>query len=117
MNEAVSGLQKVQAIVDEWISRTDCGYFSPLTNMAVLAEETGEVARVLASTDGDRRAKPADVLNLADELADVLWVVAAIANQHGIDLGTAFADNITKKTTRDRERFHIKTTPDSKQQA
>ncbi len=102
---ACAGLAAAQAIVDDWIGRYGKGYFSPLTNMAVLAEETGEVARVLARTDGDQRAKAGERLDLADELADVVWVVCAIANQHGIDLGEAFSNNIAKKSVRDKERF------------
>lgn len=96
---------RFQAIVDGWIRSTAAGYFSPLTNMAVLTEEVGEVARAIARTDGDQRPKPGDNLNLADELADVIWVVAAIANQHGIDLEDAIANNLRKKNVRDCERF------------
>lgn len=102
---AAEGLRALQAAVDAWIAGTGAGYFSPLTNMAVLAEEVGEVARVLARTDGDQRAKGDEHLDLADELADVVWVVCAIANQHDIDLGKAFANNIAKKSVRDKERF------------
>ena len=90
----------------QWIQAYGVRYFSPLTNMAVLAEETGEVARVMARLYGDQSAKEGETLNLADELADVLWVVMAIANQTGTDLADAFARNLSKKTDRDRDR-HI----------
>ena len=97
----ISGLQKA---VDRYITTTGVRYFSPLTNMAVLAEETGEVARVMARVYGDQSTKSGETLNLADELADVMWVVAAIANQTGIDLTEAIERNIVKKTTRDATR-------------
>ena len=96
----------VQQMVDGWIRTHGVRYFSPLTNMAILAEETGEVARVIARLDGDQSAKPGETLDLADELADVLWVVAAIANQHGISLQEAMMNNLRKKTIRDKDR-HI----------
>lgn len=97
-------LRGAQAAVDNWIRTVGVRYFSPLTNMAILAEETGEVARVLARTDGEQSAKPGEKLDLADELADLLWVTIAIANQHGIDLADAFANNLNKKNVRDCER-------------
>lgn len=97
-------LREAQQAVDKWIRSVGVRYFSPLTNMAILAEETGEVARVIARTDGDQSAKPGERLNLTDELADVLWVTIAIANQHGIDLTEAFANNLAKKNVRDSER-------------
>lgn len=98
-------IAEAQQAVDKWISDIGNGYFSPLTNMAILAEETGEVARAMARIYGDQKAKEGDNLNLADELADVLWVTFAIANQTGIDLAKAFADNLRKKTERDKQRF------------
>lgn len=98
-------LREAQAAVDRWISTIGHGYFSPLTNMAVLTEETGEVARIMARRYGDQRAKEGDDRCLADELADVLWVTLAIANQTGVDLTDAFRRNIEKKTLRDKERF------------
>lgn len=97
-------LRQVQQMVDEWITTVGVRYFSPLTNMAVLTEETGEVARVMARLYGEQSAKPGDNLNLADELADLLWVTVAIANQTGVDLTEALARNIEKKTLRDAER-------------
>ena len=98
-------LAEVQEIVDGWIRTTGHGYFSELTNAVILAEETGEVARVMARLYGDQKAKPGDKLALADELADLLWVLAAIANQTGVNLTEAFEANLRKKNTRDRNRF------------
>lgn len=98
-------IASAQAAVDGWINRIGGGYFSPLTNMAILAEECGEVARVIARTAGDQKAKPGEKLDLADELADLVWVAMALANQHGIDLAEAFERNLQKKTLRDSDRF------------
>lgn len=100
------GLRQAQEMVDGWIRRYGVRYFSPLTNMAVLTEEVGEVARVMARRYGDQSFKPGESDTLADELADVLWVVMAIANQTGTDLSDALRRNIDKKTTRDSRR-HI----------
>lgn len=97
-------LAHAQEVVHQWITSTGVRYFSPLTNMAVLAEEVGEVARVIARTDGEQSPKPGENLNLADELADVLWVLCAIANQHRIDLTQAFQRNLDKKNNRDQNR-------------
>jgi len=101
------GLREAQAAVDKWITTVGVRYFSPLTNMAILAEETGEVARVIARCDGEQSSKPGEHLDLADELADLLWVTMAIANQHGIDLAEAFTNNIAKKSVRDNERHRL----------
>ncbi|MDE7473660.1 MAG: nucleotide pyrophosphohydrolase [Muribaculaceae bacterium] len=98
-------ISELQKTVDQWITGTGGGYFSPLTNTAVLAEETGEVARIMARRYGDQVAKPGDKSDLADELADVIWVVTAIANQTGIDLTDALNKNIDKKNRRDSHRF------------
>lgn len=98
-------LADVQRIVDTWITTTGKGYFSELTNAVILAEETGEVARVMARTYGDQKAKPGDKSYLADELADLLWVLTAIANQTGVNLTEAFAANLAKKNIRDANRF------------
>lgn len=98
-------IKEAQSMVDKWISTVGGGYFSPLTNMAVLAEETGEVARIMARRYGDQVPKPGDKANLADELADTMWVLMAIANQTGVDLTEAFVRNIAKKSARDAERF------------
>ena len=98
-------IEEAQHKVDEWIKTYGVRYFSPLTNMAILAEEVGEVARVMARTYGDQSCKPSDECkNLADELADVMWVLMCIANQTGVNLTDAFAKNIEKKTTRDCQR-------------
>ena len=99
-------IQEAQARVDAWIKKYGVRYFSELTNMAVLTEEVGEVARVIARRYGDQSSKPGDDLDLADELADVLWVVMCLANQTGIDLDAALERNFAKKTNRDKER-HI----------
>ena len=99
-------IQDAQALVDAWIKKYGVRYFSELTNMAVLTEEVGEVARVIARRYGDQSSKPGDDLDLADELADVLWVVMCLANQTGIDLDAALERNFAKKTNRDKER-HI----------
>lgn len=97
-------LRSVQTIVDEWINTVGVRYFSPLTNMAILAEETGEVARIMARLYGEQSTKDGENLNLADELADLLWVLVAIANQTGVDLSAAFEENLKKKTMRDGMR-------------
>ena len=98
-------IEEAQHKVDEWIKTYGVRYFSPLTNMAILTEEVGEVARVMARTYGDQSCKPSDECkNLADELADVMWVLMCIANQTGVDLTYAFAKNIEKKTARDSQR-------------
>lgn len=97
-------IESAQKFVDEWIQTIGVRYFSPLTNMAILTEEVGEVARIMARQYGDQSTKNGENLNLADELADVLWVLLAIANQTGINLGEAFASNIAKKNARDSKR-------------
>ena len=98
-------IEEAQHKVDEWIKTYGVRYFSPLTNMAILTEEVGEVARVMARTYGDQSCKPSDECkNLADELADVMWVLMCIANQTGVKLTDAFAKNIEKKTARDCQR-------------
>lgn len=106
-------LRQLQAAVDEWITTVGVKYFSPLTNMAILAEETGEVARIMARKYGDQVAKPGDMGDLSDELADLLWVLTAIANQTGVDLTEAFRRNIEKKTARDTGRFNGQLTMDN----
>ena len=97
-------LRQLQQTVDEWISTIGVRYFDPMTNTAILAEETGEVARVMARLYGEQSAKPGEKLDLADELADVLWVTLCIANQTGIDLDAALERNFDKKTQRDSHR-------------
>ena len=98
-------LSDAQRLVDEWIQTYGVRYFSPLTNMAILTEEVGEVARLMARLYGDQSFKKSDEgKTLDDELADVLWVLLCIANQTGVDLHTALMKNIEKKTQRDRDR-------------
>ncbi len=103
-------LEEMQKAVDRWIKTIGGGYFSELTNMVILTEETGELARVMARTYGDQIAKPGDLTdpraNLREEMADVLWVLTCLANQTGIDLEEAFAETLRKKTDRDRNRFN-----------
>ncbi|MDR1718539.1 MAG: nucleotide pyrophosphohydrolase [Dysgonamonadaceae bacterium] len=98
-------LKDTQKLVDEWIKTYGVRYFSELTNMAVLTEEVGELARVIARTYGDQSFKKEDLSHsLADEMADVLWVLLCLANQTGVDLTDAFLANIHKKTQRDNVR-------------
>lgn len=98
---------ELQKIVDEWIQTHGVRYFNELTNMAILTEEVGEVARIIARKYGEQSFKDTDNNgNLADELADVLWVVSCLANQTGINLTEAMHNNIIKKSTRDFERHH-----------
>jgi NTP pyrophosphatase (non-canonical NTP hydrolase) len=99
-------IKQFQKTVDQWISNTDVGYFDILTNTTILMEEVGELARVVSRQYGMQRAKESENLNLADELADILWVVAAIANDKNIDLTSAIEKNIVKKTKRDINRFN-----------
>lgn len=97
-------LRQAQQQVDEWIRTIGVRYFGELTNMAILTEEVGELARLMARKYGDQSFKPGEKDNLADEMADVLWVLICLANQTGVDLTQAFADNIAKKTQRDADR-------------
>ncbi len=98
-------IQEAQQQVDAWIKTYGVRYFSELTNMAILTEEVGELARVMARTYGDQSFKKSDLSkNLADEMADVLWVLICLANQTGIDLEEALKKNIEKKTLRDAQR-------------
>ena len=100
-------IRDVQRRVDEWIKTYGVRYFSELTNMAILTEEVGEVARIMARKYGDQSFKESDAKHdLADEMADVLWVLVCLANQTGVDLTEAFERNLKKKTERDNER-HI----------
>ncbi|MFO0323005.1 MAG: nucleotide pyrophosphohydrolase [Bacteroidota bacterium] len=98
-------LKQKQNIVDDWIKKYGVKYFSELTNTAILMEEVGEVARIMARRYGEQSEKESDKLvKLEDELADVLFVLICIANQTGIDLEKAFDDNMLKKTKRDFNR-------------
>jgi NTP pyrophosphatase (non-canonical NTP hydrolase) len=95
----------LQRVADEWIRAHGVRYFDPLTNMAILAEEVGEVARIMARRFGEQSEKPADKdRDLGEELADVLFVVLCLANQTGTDLQAAFARKMTVRTERDRQR-------------
>lgn len=98
-------LQEAQQLIDEWIRTHGVRYFSELTNMAILTEEVGEVARIIARTYGEQSFKESDrKAELADELADVLWVLLCLANQTGVDMEEALKRNIEKKTKRDATR-------------
>lgn len=98
-------IQEAQEMVDQWIKTTGVRYFSELTNMTILTEEVGELARIMARAYGDQSFKSSDLKhNLADEMADVLWVLLCMANQTGVNLTEAFQKNIEKKTQRDAER-------------
>lgn len=100
-------LEQAQQNVDQWIKTNGVRYFNELTNMAMLTEEVGEVARVIARRYGEQSEKDTDKdKDLADELADVLWVLICLANQTGINLTTAFSKNLEKKTLRDKNRHH-----------
>lgn len=99
-------LKETQEEVDRWIKTYGVRYFSELTNMAILTEEVGELARVMARTYGDQSFKAGEKSNLGDEMADVLWVLLCLANQTGIDLEVEFRKNLEKKTARDKTR-HI----------
>ena len=101
----VMTINEAQQQVDGWIKTVGVRYFSELTNMTILTEEVGELARIMARTYGDQSFKRTDLnKNLADEMADVLWVLICLANQTGVNLTEAFQKNIEKKTKRDAER-------------
>lgn len=98
-------LAEMQEIVDEWIKTVGVRYFNELTNMAVLTEEVGEVARIIARKYGEQSFKDSDLeKDLGDEIADVLWVLVCLANQTGVDLTDAFKRNLQKKSSRDKSR-------------
>ncbi len=98
-------IQEAQQRVDHWIKTVGVRYFNELTNMAILTEEVGEVARIIARRYGEQSSKPSDEgRDLGDELADVMWVVMCLANQTGVDLDEALKRNIAKKTQRDATR-------------
>lgn len=99
-------IQQAQQLVDEWIHKYGVRYFSELTNMTVLMEEVGELAKVMARKYGDQSFKPGESDNLSDEMADIMWVLLCLANQTGVNLTEAFKKNLEKKTKRDKER-HI----------
>jgi len=98
-------LEQAQLEVDQWIKTTGIRYFNELTNTAILMEEVGEVARIMSRKYGEQSFKKSDeAVNLADEMADVLFVLICLANQTGIDLNDAFIKNLEKKTIRDADR-------------
>ena len=98
-------IKEAQEVVDQWINTTGIRYFNELTNMAILSEEVGEVARIIARQYGEQSSKKTDEeKDLGDELADVMFVVICLANQTGIDLTAALEKNIEKKTKRDTDR-------------
>jgi NTP pyrophosphatase (non-canonical NTP hydrolase) len=100
-------IEEAQKEVDNWIRTYGVRYFNELTNMAMLTEEVGEVARIIARRYGEQSEKESDKQkDLGDEMADVLWVLMCLANQTGVDLTEAFRKNLEKKTQRDRDR-HI----------
>lgn len=98
-------LRQAQEQIHAWITTVGVRYFNELTNLAILTEEVGELARVVARRYGEQSEKPSDEgRDLGDEMADVLWVLLALANQTGVDLTQALAHNVAKKTSRDRDR-------------
>jgi NTP pyrophosphatase (non-canonical NTP hydrolase) len=98
-------IEEAQAQVDQWIKTYGVRYFAEMTNMAILTEEVGELARVMVRTYGEQSFKKSDLqANLADEMADVLWVLICLANQTGVNLTEAFEKNMLKKTQRDSTR-------------
>jgi len=100
-------LQEAQAEVDQWIKKHGVRYFSELTNMAMLTEEVGEVARIMARRYGEQSEKKSDKkIKLANEMADVLFVLICLANQTGVDLTQALQENLKKKSKRDGKRHH-----------
>ena len=98
-------IKAAQTLVDNWIQEYGVRYFNELTNMAILSEEVGEVARIIARKYGEQSFKKSDEnVDLGDEMADVLWVLICLANQTGVDLEAAFRRNMEKKTKRDKDR-------------
>lgn len=97
-------IQELQTQIDQWIQDYGVRYFSELTNLGILMEEVGEVARIMTRQYGEQSFKASDAQNLADELADVLFVLTCIANQTGINLTQAMHRNLEKKTSRDKDR-------------
>ena len=97
-------IREAQKMVDDWIKTYGVRYFSELTNMAVLTEEVGELARIMARKYGDQSFKEGEKQDLGDEMADVLWVLMCLANQTGVDLTEALKKNLEKKTSREKKR-------------
>ena len=101
---SIMTIKEAQEAVDQWIKEYGVRYFNELTNMAILTEEVGELARIMSRKDGEQSFKPGEPTNPADEMADVLWVLLCLANQTGVDLTEALERNIQKKTKRDKTR-------------
>lgn len=100
-------LEEAQKQVDDWIHAHGVRYFNELTNMTILTEEVGEVARIMARRYGEQSEKESDkTKDLGDEMADVLWVLICLANQTGVNLTEVFRKNLEKKTLRDKDRHH-----------
>jgi NTP pyrophosphatase (non-canonical NTP hydrolase) len=100
-------IKEAQEIVDQWIKKYGVRYFNELTNMALLTEEVGEVARIISRRFGEQSEKESDKnKDLGEEMADVLFVLICLANQTGVDLEEAMRNNLAKKTSRDKERHH-----------
>ncbi len=97
-------IKEAQSAVNQWIESYGVRYFSELTNMAILTEEVGELARIISRKYGDQSFKPGETTDPADEMADILWVLLCMANQTGVDLTEALKRNIEKKTKRDATR-------------
>lgn len=97
-------IEETQKQVDQWIKTYGVRYFSELTNMAILTEEVGELAKIMARTYGEQSFKEGEKHDLGDEMADILWVLICLANQTGVNLTEAFEKNLEKKTSRDKER-------------
>lgn len=97
-------IKELQEKVDNWIKEYGVRYFNELTNMAILTEEVGELARIIARKYGEQSFKAGEKENLADEMADILWVLTCLANQTGVDLTQAIKENFAKKTARDGKR-------------
>ena len=104
MNKTEITINQAQQMVDDWIHEYGVRYFSELTNMAVLTEEVGELARIMSRKYGDQAFKEGESQDLGDEMADVLWVLLCLANQTGVNLTDALRKNIEKKTSRDKDR-------------
>lgn len=100
-------ISNLQELIDGWITKEGVRYFDPMTNLAILMEECGELARIMSRTYGEQSFKEGENRDtLSDELADIMWVVSAIANQTGVNLETALIKNLEKKNSRDKTR-HI----------
>jgi NTP pyrophosphatase (non-canonical NTP hydrolase) len=107
MQQGEMTIQQAQQVVDDWIKTHGVRYFNELTNMAMLTEEVGEVARIIARRYGEQSEKESDrSKDLGEEMADVLWVLMCLANQTGVNLTESFQKNLQKKTDRDKDRHH-----------